>query len=212
MDSTLSERNGVIPSSLHELPWCRTCTPKQASFPSPMSAPLYSQPGPELPNSTPSASWNGAYASLRVAVIPPPPPSPRVTGPRAPPSTYPAKKMRLPPSPLPHYPTPENQISPCRAAPRLPPLQGFPLHPPNHIHFRRLHTHLYPLTPAAQGSQTYTKNNNNRALTTLDGWPDLGQYSNHPLDLQGLAKGSGHQGGAGAGLCPWLKPPEGESV
>lgn len=55
-----------------------------SSFPSPMSAPLYSQPGPELPNSTPSASWNGAHAALR-AVTPHPHHHPMSQGPECPP-------------------------------------------------------------------------------------------------------------------------------
>lgn len=60
------------------------------------------------------------------------------------PSAYPTKKIRLLPSPPLHPPPLKKSDLPMLSAPRLPPLQGFPLHSPSHIRFRQFHTHLCP--------------------------------------------------------------------
>lgn len=119
------------------------------------------------------------------------------------------------------FPLPHPHITPPLKKSDLPTLSrslpaisaGDPLHPPNHIRSGQLlptSAPPPPPTPPAWGPQGCTKDNS-RALTTMDGPTDLAQLSTIPWAFKAWQE-QGHQGGAGAGLCPWWRPTEGESV
>lgn len=129
---------------------------------------------------------------------------PMSPGPGAPCSNCPAEKMRLPPSPPPHYPTLSSTLPATTSglpppSPKPHPLQAAP-HPP-----------LPPNLTCWWGPRGVQRTTAEHLPLWMAG-QTLDNTQTIPWVFRAWQKELGYQGGAGAGLCPWWRPTGGVHV